>query len=141
MGAPLFLLDGRLPWLRDGAMAAVYESGKTGSDMDSRDISQLVLDWHDRQVVVPETGAISLGTAARADLTVPGEFTSRQHAHIERRKQCYVLVDHSTNGTFVQTEDERVTFVRRGEFRLWGNGWIALGEPLDLETAVRFQHT
>ena len=52
-----------------------------------------------------------------------------------------MLVDHSTNGTYVQTEDEQVTFLRRGEFRLWGDGWIALGEPLSAETAIRFRHT
>ena len=76
-----------------------------------------------------------------ADLTVAGSTASRSHAHIEQRKQYFVLVDHSTNGTFVQTEDERVTFLRRGEMRLWGNGWIALGEPLSSESAIRFRHT
>ena len=109
--------------------------------MDSRETSQLVLDWHDRQVVAPENGELSLGKSVQSNLTVPGEFTSHRHAHIERQKQYYVLVDHSTNGTFVQTEDERVTFVRRGEFRLWGDGWIAPGEPLDPETAIRLKHT
>ncbi|MCB1685986.1 MAG: FHA domain-containing protein [Pseudomonadales bacterium] len=109
--------------------------------MDSRETSKLVLHWHDRRVVAAGSGCTSLGTSARSDLTVPGEYASREHAHIECRKQYFVFVDHSTNGSYIQTEDEQVTFVRRGEFKLWGNGWIALGERLNLETAVRFQHT
>ncbi len=109
--------------------------------MDAREASQLVLDWHDRQLTLDDDQRIELGTADGAHLTVSGTNASRIHAHIEHRKQFFVLVDHSTNGTYVQTEDEQVTFLRRGEFRLWGDGWIALGEPLSAETAIRFRHT
>ena len=109
--------------------------------MDAREASQLVLDWHDRQLTLDGNEAVELGTAENADLTITGNTASRSHAHIEHRKQYFVLVDHSTNGTFVQTEDEQVTFLRRGELRLWGNGWIALGAPLSAETAIRFRHT
>lgn len=109
--------------------------------MDAREASQLVLDWHDRQITVDDDLEIVLGSADGADLTVDSGLASRVHARIEHRKQFFVLVDHSTNGTFVQTEDEQVTFLRRGELRLWGNGWIALGEPLSTETAIRFRHT
>lgn len=109
--------------------------------MDAREASQLVLDWHDRQLTLAGGEPAELGTNDGADLTVGGNRASRSHAHIEQRKQYFVLVDHSTNGTFVQTEDEQITFLRRGELRLWGNGWIALGEPLSRETAIRFRHT
>ena len=109
--------------------------------MDAREASQLVLDWHDRQLTLNGEHPVELGSANDADLTVAVSTASRSHAHIEQRKQYFVLVDHSTNGTYVQTEDERVTFLRRGEMRLWGNGWIALGEPLSSESAIRFRHT
>lgn len=108
--------------------------------MDAREASQLVLDWHDRQLTLDERRRVDLGTAPDADLTVTAASASRSHAHIEHRKQYFVLVDHSTNGTYVQTEDEKVTFLRRGELRLWGDGWIALGEPLSQEAAIRFRH-
>ncbi len=109
--------------------------------MDAREASQLVLDWHDRQWLVGGEDRLLLGSAEDADLCLDAEHTSRRHAYIEHRKHFYVLVDHSTNGTFVQTEDERVTFVRRGELRLWGDGWIALGQPLAPDSAIRFRHT
>jgi predicted component of type VI protein secretion system len=109
--------------------------------MDAREASQLVLDWHDRQLTLDGDECVELGTADDADLTIAGSTASRSHARIEHRKHYFVLVDHSTNGTFVQTEDERVIFLRRGELRLWGDGWIALGSPLSSETAIRFRHT
>lgn len=84
--------------------------------------------------------ALTLGNLSGAGLQVEGQHTSRHHATIERRRQSYVLVDHSTNGTFVQTEDEQVTFVHRGELRLWGEGWISLGDRLSEQTAVRYRH-
>ena len=109
--------------------------------MDAHEASQLVLDWHDCHLVLAAEEPVVLGTGDDADLILEREYASRNHARIERRNQAFVLVDHSTNGTFVQTEDERLTFIRRGELRLWGDGWISLGEPLTPQTAVRFRHT
>jgi len=109
--------------------------------MDAHQRSQLVLDWRDRRAVAcAEHPALSLGALPEADLSVSRRPVSRHHARIERRRQSWVLVDHSCNGSFVQTEDEQVTFVRRGEVRLWGEGWISLGEPLTEESAIRFRH-
>ncbi len=108
--------------------------------MDVHDRSQLVLDWQNHRASLSgDVELLNLGTSADAELSVPRAFTSKNHAHIERRKQDIVLVDHSTNGTFVQTEDERITFVRRSTIRLWGAGWISLGEPLTPEAAIRFR--
>lgn len=109
--------------------------------MDAQERSALILNWHDRRAVLDEQRTtLDLGALATGGLQVAGAFTSRHHATIERRKHFYVLVDHSTNGTFVQTEDERIAFVRRGEMRLWGDGWISLGDPLSEESAIRFRH-
>lgn len=109
--------------------------------MDAQERSPLILNWHGQRAVLDEAhGTLTLGARPSGGLQVAGAFTSRRHATIERRKHFYVLVDHSTNGTFVQTEDERVAFVRRGEIRLWGDGWISLGDPLSEESAIRFRH-
>lgn len=109
--------------------------------MDAQERSPLILNWHDRRAVLDDRcGTLALGAEATGGLQVAGPYTSRSHATIERRKHFYVLVDHSTNGTYLQTEDERVAFVRRGELRLWGDGWISLGDALCEETAIRFRH-
>ncbi len=109
--------------------------------MDSHGRSQIVLDWQNHHAsLTGNAEQLLLGAADNAGLVVPRTFTSKNHAHIVRRKDDFVLIDHSTNGTFVQTEDERITFVRRAEMRLWGSGWISLGEPLTPAAAIRFEN-
>lgn len=112
--------------------------------MDAQERLPLTLSWQGGRTVLDDRcDRLTLGS--RADIGMPvggsacGPCTSRRHATIERRKHSYVLIDHSTNGTWVQTEDERVAFVRRGEVRLWGEGWISLGAPLSPESAIRFR--
>ncbi len=109
--------------------------------MEAHDRSHLILNWHHhREVLTSVRGELSLGTDPAVAMQIDCTCASRHHAHIECHNNDFVLVDHSTNGTYVQTEDERITFVRRGDMRLWGNGWISLGEPLSDQTAIRFQH-
>jgi pSer/pThr/pTyr-binding forkhead associated (FHA) protein len=109
--------------------------------MEAHGRSNLVLDWHDHKVTHDGgDSTLVLGSQPDVDLRLPREFTSRHHARIERRNHDFVLVDTSTNGTYVQTEDERVTYVHHGVLRLWGEGWISLGEPLSGDAAIRFQH-
>lgn len=111
--------------------------------MDAQERSPLILSWPGGQAVLDhQRPRLTLGSRPPHGLSIAsaGRYASRSHATIERRKQSWVLVDHSTNGTFVQTEDEQVRFVRRGELRLWGDGWIGLGSPLTAESAIRFRH-
>lgn len=82
---------------------------------------------------------LTLGTAADNDVVFGGEFASRQHAFIEVHRKDFYLVDTSTNGTFVQTEDERVEYVHRDRVRLWGSGWISLGDPLHKQRPLIFR--
>ena len=109
--------------------------------MKSAEHSFLVLDWQDRRVALDEgRDAVVLGSRSGVDLRIPRPHVSRLHGRVERRREGFVLVDESTNGTFVQTEDQRVVHVHRGEVRLWGEGWFSLGEPLTEASAVRFRH-
>jgi pSer/pThr/pTyr-binding forkhead associated (FHA) protein len=101
----------------------------------------LILDWNDYRVALDDRWpAVICGSRPGVDLRVQRAFVSRRHARIERRRDAFVLVDESTNGTFVQTEDQRVTFVHRGEMRLWGEGRLSFGEPLNAASVVRFRH-
>ena len=84
---------------------------------------------------------LSLGRGHDCDGVVRREFGSGNHAHIEVDRNDFLLVDESTNGTFVQTEDERVQFVHRNRVRLWGSGWISLGETLHAGNPVLCKET
>lgn len=108
--------------------------------MDTQEGSQLILNWQDRQLFVGGSAPARalLGREPTSDLQLDLPFASRTHAYLEQRQQSFVLVDHSTNGTYVQTEDEQVTLVHRAEMRLWGEGWISLGEQPSAANAIQF---
>lgn len=73
--------------------------------------------------------AITLGRDGASAIVIGDREASRQHARIERRPDRFVLIDHSSNGTYVLVENESEAWVRREEFVLRGRGRLALGRP------------
>jgi predicted component of type VI protein secretion system len=61
------------------------------------------------------------------DIVVADSKTSRSHARVEKRRDKFVLVDHSSNGTFVALGNEPEVCLRREELMLRGRGRIGLG--------------
>ena len=56
-------------------------------------------------------------------------MASRVHARIERRRDKFVLVDQSSNGTFVSVQGEPEIQLRREEIILRGRGQVSFGHP------------
>ena len=69
------------------------------------------------------------GRDLEADFTIRDRSVSRAHAMIERRRERFVLVDHSSNGSFVTFEGRPETRVHHEELTLVGHGWLAFGQP------------
>ena len=69
-----------------------------------------------------------IGRDPRCDLVVESNFSSRIHARIEYRRGKFVLVDQSTNGTYVNMNDQSDIYIRREELPLVGVGAIGIGE-------------
>lgn len=109
--------------------------------MDVQEQVQLVVEWSDQQWRLHGDcdGSLTIGAEPQQDICVERAFISRRHAHIERDQGTYVLIDHSTNGSFVQTEDQHVAFVHRDRLRLWGRGLISFGEPPRPDCVMQFQ--
>jgi adenylate cyclase len=86
-------------------------------------------------------GFITLGRDAASDVVVGDREASRRHARIEKRRDKFVLVDHSANGTYVAMADETERCLRREELILRARGRIALGRPTTdtAATVVEFQ--
>ncbi|HEY2035773.1 MAG TPA: adenylate/guanylate cyclase domain-containing protein [Steroidobacteraceae bacterium] len=103
--------------------------------------ARLRLRWLDQEVVVDDRRAsVTIGRAEDNDLVVKGNLISRLHARIELSRNKLVLIDQSTNGTFVQTVGGEESFVRRDSLQLKGEGMIGLGrlpEPDSAQT-IRF---
>jgi adenylate cyclase len=102
---------------------------------------RLRLRWLDREVVVDEQHpSVTIGRAEDNDLVVKGNLISRLHARIELARHKLVLIDQSTNGTFVQTAGGEESFVRRDSLQLKGEGMIGLGRLPEADSAqtIRF---
>ena len=72
---------------------------------------------------------VTIGRGDDCGLVVHEEGASRQHCKIERRKDKWVLVDLSTNGTYVTIEGDKEMALNREELVLSKKGWITLGQP------------
>jgi len=103
---------------------------------------ELILSWRERElrIIGAPDASFSIGIQNECDLVMPGTFASREHARLVWQRGRFQLIDHSTNGTFVQLEDEQVSHVHRAMLGLWGSGYLSFGEPLSLESALKFSH-
>lgn len=91
-------------------------------------VARLQVRHRDREIMLGEWQAtVALGRDAQNDMVIADRLASRMHAHIERRRDRFVLVDHSSNGTFLTIEGEPEIQLRREEFILRGRGHISFG--------------
>lgn len=92
---------------------------------------QLRLTLQDREIaLLPAQTPFHIGRDPyKSDLLIENGLTSREHCHIEFRRGKYVLIDHSTNGTYVSSDDQESIYLRREELPLQGRGLISLGQP------------
>lgn len=72
--------------------------------------------------------ALTIGRDAHNDIPIASKMASRQHARIEHRRDKFVLVDVSTNGTFVTFDGAEEVLVKREELRLHGTGTLSFGQ-------------
>jgi class 3 adenylate cyclase len=93
-----------------------------------RRASKLLLNFRDTTVEVSDQRkSINMGRADDNDLVVKGNLISRIHAKIEMRRGKFVLIDQSTNGTFMQNIQGQEKFLRRDSAELDSEGTIGLG--------------
>jgi class 3 adenylate cyclase len=82
----------------------------------------------------PQDAPITIGRESVCALTVASQFASRVHAHVEYRRDKFVLQDRSTNGTFVTSDGGKEVFLKGESLPLSGHGIISLGCPLLAQT-------
>lgn len=79
--------------------------------------------------------SVSLGREPANDVVLLGSAASRNHATIERRRDRWVLIDHSSNGTFVSSPGDNAIHLRREELILGREGRIGFGQLIDVNPA------
>ena len=83
----------------------------------------------------PQINVYTFGRDAKNDMVIGDSMASRLHARIERRRDKFVLVDVSTNGTFCTVLGESEIELRREEFTPRGRGRIVFGHRYDEDPA------
>jgi adenylate cyclase len=81
----------------------------------------------------PEAEVVTLGRDPGSDVVIADRLASRAHARIERRRDKFVLIDQSTNGSYVTFEGEAEILVRREMLTLRGSGRISFGHAYSVD--------
>jgi len=91
-------------------------------------LARLFISYRDMEVTLDSIrGLLTLGRDIGNEVVIRDQRASRNHARIERRRDRFVLIDQSTNGTFLRIEGESEVILKREEITLRGNGTIGFG--------------
>ncbi len=95
---------------------------------------KLQLTFDQQKFLVPFSSVpFSLGRSQEADIPINTQFVSRIHAFIEFSRGKYILVDKSSNGTYILfNETQQTIFLHREAMPLTGEGIISLGQTINL---------
>lgn len=83
--------------------------------------------------------AYTFGRDAQCDQVVDSSLVSRVHAKIENRRGKFLLIDESTNGSYIKNGSNHSLFLRREEVILNGEGVISFGEEIDSNSQFLLQ--
>lgn len=110
--------------------------------------NQLMVSFHlpngktDSIALTPKNVPLHIGRDnTQCQLAIDSPLASRDHCHIDYQYGKFVLVDHSTNGTYVKNTDGPQIYLRRQESPLIGKGEISLGEQVDVSNPLVIHFT
>ncbi len=104
--------------------------------VDETPALELILEYQGHQIRLTEADTpFLIGRGEFCNLVVPSDTASRSHARIDGRFGQLIMVDHSTNGTYICKEggmraaDGLELHLHHKEWTLSGKGLISLGKP------------
>jgi hypothetical protein len=127
-------------WQTDDVTSMVQYSAIASRETANKGL-RLRLRFQGQELLV-EAGktTVTMGRAEENDLVIKGTLISRMHARVEFNRNKFLLVDQSTNGSFVVGKDGEEAFVRRDSMQIRGEGLIGLGKAPDSNSSqvIRF---
>lgn len=97
----------------------------------AQSLKALHLQFNDATTkLVEDSRGLVVGRSSNCDIKIKNRYTSRIHARFEYRDGRYVLVDESTNGTFLSLDSGEELHLVDEEMPLSGAGIISLGLPV-----------
>jgi pSer/pThr/pTyr-binding forkhead associated (FHA) protein len=101
----------------------------------------LVLQYRKKKFQIGENSPTAmLGRGEQNDVIVNNKSASRSHASIELRQRKFVLIDHSTNGTYISMDNGEKFFAHREEIHMHGQGMISLGKDVSKSVSDLIQY-
>ena len=108
----------------------------------TRKSSRLLVRHGTREIELTESHpSLTLGRDLNNDVVVTDRMASRMHARVERRRDKFVLVDQSSNGTYVTVEGEPEIHLKREELILRGRGRVCFGHAWSNELDETLEYT
>jgi class 3 adenylate cyclase len=92
-----------------------------------------LLTYRHEEIVINEARPVlTIGRVPPCDIAIPQGCVSRQHARVEYQKGRIIVVDHSTNGTFLtENPSKKSILVRREQRWLRNTGALRFGRMED----------
>ena len=88
----------------------------------------LRVTYRGRDYILPSSGdAITLGRGGDCTISVREVHVSHSHAKIHHLYGKFLVTDHSTNGTYVVSDNQNPLFVKRDTVQICNKGEIYLG--------------
>ena len=95
---------------------------------------RLFLTYHNKiKDLSSGTKKFIIGRAQDSDLIIKSDLASRHHAQIAFRNGKFVIIDQSTNGTFVKGQGGKEVYVHAEQVPLTGSGFISLGKSVTVD--------
>jgi adenylate cyclase len=130
-------------WQKEDAtsMLPAIALGAAVSREKQKAARRLRVRFQGQELVLDESRTnIAIGRAEENDVVIKGNLISRLHARIELNRNKFLLVDQSTNGTFVTTREGEEAFVRRDSMQLKGEGLIGFGRVPESGSALTLKY-
>ena len=113
-------------WRSDPDVTKLEHSAPTGEDAAEWVLKVSIAG---ESYLVDHQSVLRIGRDPANEVVVQTEHASRMHARIFSRDDHFVVVDQSSNGTFLMVDGTaREVRLRRGEAVLGDRGWIGLGK-------------
>ena len=134
---PIEIVD--IMWQEDTSNVTMVSAALNLDDLMQR--SGLGIQFGDKKIEMKDSSPpVMMGRDRQNDVSLDDEWVSRNHASIEFRQGHFILVDRSTNGTYVTSGKEDEMRVHRDEVHLGKKGIISLGQIKENREEVSLIH-
>jgi class 3 adenylate cyclase len=130
-----------ITWGRPGELTIMRDKTRDMVAPTYHQHTLMTLKLHRQHISIDmENPVVTLGRNETNRLVINDPEVSRLHARIEFRKDRFILIDQSTNGTYVYPAGHKMLYLRRDEIPLEGRGFFSLGQEVGPESpmAVHF---